>query len=168
MNEPAFVVVFPSIFAKNKKNTLVQNIKKILKIQNQQFGKITIDDDVITIEANDPVFASSAINMLFGVDQVSIARRVENKFNVVVSTIAKTGTNLLLRGEIFYVKVEGHSSGYLPKDVEIAGTSALIEKIADMDCKPGTEQKHDKMIQCFLTRKNAYISIFLEIGRAHV
>ncbi len=168
MNEPAFVVVFPSVFAKNKKNILVQNIKKILKIQNQRFDKITIDDDVITIEANDPVFASSAVNMLFGVDRVSIARRVENKFNVIVSAIAKTGTNLLLRGEIFYVKIDGHSSGYLPKDVEIAGTSALIEKVVDMDCKPGTEQKHDKMIQCFLTRRNAYISIFSDKGHGGI
>ncbi|MGQ0605968.1 MAG: thiamine biosynthesis protein [Candidatus Nitrosotenuis sp.] len=168
MNEPAFVVVFPSIFAKNKKNLLIQNIKKILKIQNQQFGRITTDDDLIIIEANDPVFASSAINLLFGIDQVSIARRVENKFNVAVSAIAKVGTNLLLRGEIFHVKVEGRSSGYLPKDVEIAGTSALIEKVVDMDCRPGTEQKHDKMIHCFLTGKNAYISIFLDKGHGGI
>jgi adenylyl- and sulfurtransferase ThiI len=168
MNEPAFVVVFPSIFAKNKKNLLITNIKKILKIQNQQYSKITTDDDLIIIDANDPVFASSAINLLFGIDQVSIARRVENKFNVVVPSIAKIGTNLLLKGETFYVKVEGHSSGYLPKDVEIAGTSSLIEKVVDMDCRSGTEQKHDKLIHCYLTGKNAYVSIFLEKGHGGI
>ena len=168
MNEPAFVVVFPSIFAKNKQNLLVQNIKKILKIQNQQFSTITTDDELIIIEANDPVFASSAINQLFGIEQVSIARRVENKFNVVVPAIAKIGANLLLRGEVFHVKVEGHSTGYLPKDVEIAGTGALIEKVIDMDCRPGTEQKHDKLIHCFLTKKNAYISIFLDKGHGGI
>lgn len=168
MNEPAFVVVFPSIFAKNKKNLLVSNIKKILKIQNQQYSKITTDDDLIIIDANDPVFASSAINLLFGIDQVSIARRVENKFNVVVPSIGKIGANLLLKGETFYVKVEGRTSGYLPKDVEIAGTSSLIEKVVDMECRPGTEQKHDKLIHCYLTGTNAYVSIFLEKGHGGV
>ena len=160
MNEPAFVVVFPSIFAKNKQSLLISNIKKILKIEDHQFSKITTDDNIITVEANDPVFASSAINQLFGIDQVSIARRTENKFNVIVAAIAKIGTNLLLRGETFHVKVEGHASGYLPKDVEIAATGALIEKVVDMDCRPGTESKHDKLIHCFLTKNNAYVSIF--------
>lgn len=168
MNEPAFVVVFPSIFAKNKQGLLIGNIKKILKIQDQQFGAIKTDDDIIIVEANDPVFASAAINQLFGIEQVSIARRVENKFNVVVSAIAKTGTGLLLRDEVFLVKVSGHSTGYLPKDIEIAGTSALIDKVVDMGCKPGTETKHDKLIHCHLTSKNAYISIFLEKGHGGI
>lgn len=168
MDEPAFVVVFPSIFAKNKQNLLMGNIKKILKIQNLQFGKITSDDEIIIVDANDPVFASTAINLLFGINQVSIARRVENKFDVVVPAIAKIGTNLLLQGEQFYVRVDGHSTGYLPKDVEIAATGALIEKTVDMGCRPGTESKHDKMIHCFLTRKNAYISIFLDKGHGGI
>ena len=91
MNENAFVVVFPSIFAKNKKTLLVNNIKKILKINNQKISQITRDEDLVIIDANDPVFASSAINLLFGVDKIAIARRVENKFDVIVSTIAKIG-----------------------------------------------------------------------------
>lgn len=168
MNEPAFIVVFPSVFAKNKQSLLVLNIKKILKIQNLQYSSITTDDDLIIIDANDPVFASAAINHLFGIAQVSIARRVENKFNVVTAAIAKIGTNLLLRGEVFFVRVDGHPTGYLPKDVEIAATSALIDKVVDMDCKPGTESKHDKLIHCHLTSKNAYVSIFLEKGHGGI
>lgn len=168
MNENAFVVVFPSIFAKNKKTLLVNNIKKVLKINNQKINQITRDDDLVVIDANDPVFASSAINLLFGVDKIAIARRVENKFDVIVSTIAKIGASLLLQGEQFYVKVEGHSSGYLPKDVEVAATSALIEKTTQMDSKPGSEEKHDKMIYCFLTKKNAYVSIFMDDGHGGI
>lgn len=168
MNENAFVVVFPSIFAKNKQNQLITNIEKILKIQNQQFSKITKDEDLVIVDANDPVFASSAINLLFGIDKVAIAKCVENNFDVLVSSIAKIGANLLLRNDQFYVKVEGHSSGYLPKDIEIAATSALIEKVQHMDCKPGTEEKHDKLIYCFLTKKNAYITIFLDAGHGGV
>jgi adenylyl- and sulfurtransferase ThiI len=168
MNENAFVVVFPSIFAKNKQNQLISNIKKILKIQNQQFSQITKDEDLVVVEANDPVFASSAINLLFGIDRIAIARCVENKFDVLVSSIAKIGANLLLKGDQFYVKVEGHSSGYLPKDVEVAATSALIEKVHQMDCRPGTEEKHDKLIYCFITKKNAYVSIFVDSGHGGI
>jgi hypothetical protein len=168
MNENAFVVVFLSVFAKNKKTLLVNNIKKILKINNQKINQITRDDDLVVIDANDPVFASSAINLLFGVDKIAIARRVENKFDVIVSTIAKIGTSLLLQGEQFYVKVEGHSSGYLPKDVEVAATSALIEKTAQMNSKPGSEERHDKLIYCFLTKKNAYVSIFMDEGHGGI
>ncbi len=168
MNENAFVVVFPSIFAKNKKTLLVNNIKKILKINNQKISQITRDDDLVVIDASDPVFASSAINLLFGVDKIAIARRVENEFDVIVSNIAKIGASLLLQGEQFYVKVEGHSSGYLPKDVEVAATSALIEKTAQMNSKPGSEEKYDKMIYCFLTKKNAYVSIFMDDGHGGI
>lgn len=168
MNENAFVVVFPSVFAKNKKTLLINNIKKILKINNQKVAKITSDDDLVVIDANDPVFASSAINLLFGVDKVAIARCVDNKFDVVVSTIAKVGSSLLLQGEKFYVRVEGHSLGYLPKDMEVAATSALIEKTMHMDSKPGSEEKHDKLIHCFLTKKNAYVSIFTDSGNGGI
>lgn len=168
MSETAFVVIFPSAFAKNKLNILISNVRKILKVQNQPFQKIATDDGIITIDANDPVFASSAVNLLFGISRVSIARRVENKYDTVVSAIAKTGASLLLRGEQFHVKVEGASTGYIPKDVEVAATSALIEKTHEMGCRPGSEEKYDKQIHCFLTRKNAYISIFSDSGHGGV
>jgi hypothetical protein len=168
MSENAFVVVFPSVFAKNKKTLLISNIKKILKINNQKISQITRDDDLVVIDAGDPVFASSAINLLFGVDKLAIAKRVENKFDVIVSTIAKVGASLLLQGEQFHVKVEGRSSGYLPKDVEVAATSALIEKTIQMNSKPGSEERHDKLIYCFLTKKNAYVSIFMDEGHGGI
>ncbi|MEO9309561.1 MAG: thiamine biosynthesis protein [Nitrososphaera sp.] len=168
MTEGSLVVVFPSIFAKNKQTALIDNIKKILKIQNQQFVQIARDDELVIIEANDPVFASSAVNMLFGIERVAIARRVENKFDLVVSAIAKVGASLLLRGEQFFVKVEGRSTGYLPKDVEVAATASLIDKLSGMDCKPGTEERHDKLIYCYLTKKNAYVSIFTDKGHGGI
>ena len=61
MNEMSYVVVFPTIFSKNKIPQLISNIKKILKIKNQQFKSVKRDCDVILVDANDPVFASSAI-----------------------------------------------------------------------------------------------------------
>ena len=164
MSENAFVVVFPSVFAKNKLNQLESNIKKILKIKNQKFSKIKRDDSVIVIEANDPVFASSAINLLFGIKKVAIAKRVKNDFDVIVSEITKIGSNLLLKGEKFYVQVEGTSKGFLTKDIEISATSSIIEKTIKIGAKPGSEEKYDKLLYTYLTKSNAYVCVYVDDG----
>lgn len=164
VNEKSLVVVFPSTFAQNKIPLLIQNIKKILEIKNQQYSSIRKDHSVITIEANDPVFASSAINLLFGIRKVAIARQVKNDFETITSDIAKTGANLLLKGDVFYVKVEGDAKGFLPKDLEMAATSAIITKTVKSKTRPGTEQKHDKLLYAYLTKTNAYICIFTDKG----
>jgi len=94
MNEISYVVVFPTIFTKNKISQLITNIKKILKIKNQQFKSVKRDGDVILVDANDPVFASSAINLLFGIEKIAIARHIKNNFQDVVSEITSVGGNL--------------------------------------------------------------------------
>lgn len=164
MSENAFVVVFPSIFAKNKVNQLESNIRKILKIKNQEFRKIKRDDSIIVIDANDPVFASSAINLLFGIKKVAIAKQVKNDFNTIVSEITKIGSNLLLKGEKFYVQVEGFSTGFLAKDVEISATSTIIEKTIRIGAKPGSEEKYDKLLYTYLTKSNAYVCVYVDEG----
>ena len=40
MTEDTLVVVYPSLFAENKIDQIIQNIKKILKIKNLKFGKL--------------------------------------------------------------------------------------------------------------------------------
>lgn len=164
MSENASVIVFPSIFAQNKINSLISNIKKILKIKNLKFQSIRREDSIIVVDANDPVFTSSAINLLFGIKRVAIAKQVKNEFNTVVSAITKIGSNLLLKGDKFFVKIEGYSKGYLPKDLEIASTSSLIEKTTKLGAKPGTENNNDKMLYTFLTKKHAYVCIFTDKG----
>ena len=164
MSENASVIVFPSIFAQNKINSLISNIKKILKIKNLKYQAIRREDSIIVVDANDPVFTSSAINLLFGIERIAIAKQVKNEFDTVVSAITKIGSNLLLKGDKFFVKIEGFSSGYLPKDLEIASTSSLIEKTTMLGAKPGTENNNDKMLYTFLTKKHAYVCIFTDKG----
>jgi len=159
-----FVVVFPSIFSKNKVMSLVTNIKKILKIQNQKFHKIRREGDVIIVEADDPVFASSAINTLFGIKGVAIAKQVANDFESIVNGISKVGVDIFLKGERFLLQVEGHAKGFVTKDIEIAATSSLIEKTAGMGIKPGTSKKHDRKLYVFLTKLSAYICIYYDNG----
>jgi len=157
-------VVFPSMFAKNKVNELMLNIKKILKIQNQKFQSVIKDGSIIVVKANDPVFASSAINLLFGIEKIIIANKIKNELNIILSEITTIGSRLLLKGEKFYVNVEGVSTRYLPKDVEISATSKLIQKTVKFGTKPGTKTKHDKLLYTYLTKSNAYVSIFLDNG----
>ena len=168
MNEISYVVVFPSIFSKNKIPQLIKNIKKILKIKNQKYSSVKRDGDIILVNANDPVFASSAINLLFGIKKIAIARQVTNDFQNIISEITTIGGNLLLKGEKFLVTVEGISKGFLVKDVEIAATSNIIEKKSNLGAHPGTEEKFDKLLYTYLTKNYAYISIFSDIGKGGI
>jgi len=164
MKEISYVVVFPTMFSKNKIPQLILNIKKILKVKNQEFKSVKRDGDVILVDANDPVFASSAINLLFGIEKIVIARQIKNDFQDIVSEITFIGGNLLLKGEKFLVRVEGTSKGFVTKDVEIAATSNIIEKKSNLGATPGTEESYDKLLYTYLTKNNAYISIFSDKG----
>jgi len=164
MSNENYVVVFPSIFAENKISLLVKNIKKILKIHNQKYEKISRDGNLILVDANDPVFASTTIGLLFGIKQIIIAKKIKNNFAVVVDEINKIGSSLLLKGERFYVNVEGMPSGYVTKDVELSATSLLIENNKKINAQPGTEEKHDKLLFSYITKSNAYVSIFNDKG----
>jgi len=164
MTENSYVIVFPTEFSKNKISQLILNIKKILKLKNQEFHSVKRDNDVIIVDANDPVFASSAINLLFGIKRIAITKQIKNNFDEIVSGITKIGGNLLLKGEKFLVKVEGQSSGFLTKDVEISATSSIIEKKVRLGATPGTEENYDKLLYTYLTKKYAYICIFIDEG----
>ena len=164
MTEETIVVVYPSLFAENKINQLIENIKKILKIKNLKFGKIIKDDFLICIHADDPVFVSSAIGLLFGIKQIVIAKKIKNDFKTIVSQVGEMGSNLLLKGEKFFVKADGNAKGFVIKDLELAATSILIQKNQKISAKPGTESKHDKLLQIYVTKSNAYICIFADEG----
>jgi len=164
MEKISYVVVFPTVFSKNKIPNLISNIKKILKIRNQEFSSIKRDGDIILVNTTDPVFSSSAINLIFGIEKVAIAKQVSNDFKTIVSEITSICGNLLLKGEKFLVKVEGTSKGFFTKDIEIAATSSIIEKKINLGAKPGTENDYDKLLYTYLTKNNAYICIFIDKG----
>ena len=164
MKNNILVAVFPSTFSQNKIKPLMTNIKKILKIQNQKFSKIKQEGDIIIVETNDPVFTSSTINSLFGIKGVAIAKQVTNNFEEIVNGISKVGENIFLEGEKFLIQVKGSAKGFITKDVEIAATSALIEKTAKKGVRPGTAEKHDKQLYVYLTKASAYICIYYDKG----
>jgi len=164
MKDEVLIVVFPSIFSKNKANSLITNIKKVLRIQNQKFRKIRKEGDIIIVEADDPVFASSAINTLFGIDGVAIAKQITNDFESIVDGVSKVAKDIFLKGERFLLQIEGYAKGFTTKDIELAATSSLIEKTAGMGIKPGTSKKYDRKLYVRLTKLNAYICIYYDNG----
>ena len=168
MEDISYIVVFPTVFSKNKIPQLIVNIKKILKIHNQEFKSVKRDGDVILVDANDPVFASSAINLLFGIEKIAIARQIKNDFQKIVSEITSIGGNLLLKGEKFLVRVEGTTKGFFTKDIEIASTSSIIEKKSNMGARPGTDENFDKLLYTYLTKNNAYVCIFSDVGQGGI
>ena len=129
MTEDTIVVVYPSLFAENKIDQLTKNIKKILRIKNLKFGKISKDDFLICVQTSDPVFVSSAIRLLFGIKEIAIVKKIKNDFNTIVKEVGKIDSKLLLKGEKFFVKADGNAQGFVIKDLELAVTSELIQKI---------------------------------------
>ena len=164
MSEKTVLVVFPSIYSSNKINGLAANISKILKLQNQQYTKIRKIESVIIIEADDPVLTSSTVNLLFGIEKMAIAKEVDTNFDSVLSTITNTAMSLLLKGERFYVKVDGKTKKFLAKDLEIAATVSLTDKGTIIEAKPGSESNHDKLVYAYLTDSFAYVCIFVDKG----
>ena len=164
MEDNVLVIVFPSTFSLNKIKLLITNIKKILKIENRKYHKIRQEGDIIIVETDDPVFTSSAINTLFGIKKVAIAKQVTNDFDTIVNGISKVGVDLFLESERFLIRVEGQAKGFMTKDVEVAATSSLIEKTAKKGIKPGTDEKYDKQLYVYLTKSHAYICIYLDEG----
>ena len=164
LEDKLLIVVFPSVFSQNKIKSLITNIRKILKIQNQKFSKIRKEGEVVIVDAADPVFASTAINTLFGIKGVAIAKQVDNNFETIVKEISNVGIDLFLNGERFLIQVEGYAKGFIPKDVEIAATSSLIEKTAKKEIKPGTNEKFDRRLYVYLTKLHAYICIYYDNG----
>ena len=101
---------------------------------------------------------------MFGIEKIVIAQKIQNDFKIIVNEITKLAGNLLLSGEKFYVKVEGEAKGYTLKDIEISATSLIIEKKQELSISPGSEIKHDKLLYVYITKENAYASIFLDKG----
>ena len=159
MSGDSCVVVFPSAFAQGLLPLLAANVRRILEIKGQKFDSIRRDGPVIVVDAQDPVFASSAAALLSGVRRVAIARRVEKDPDVLVPAMAEVGSNLLLSTDRFLVKVEGSAKGFIPDDLEIAATSAIIGS-GRSNGGPGTGSSYDRLLYTFLARNSAYVCIF--------
>ncbi len=168
MDQSALVAVIPNAFSRRRAALLASNVKSMLKSRSLGFTSVRRDGDVIAIEADDPVFASSAVGLLFGVGQVSIARMAGTGMAELVAAISQTASSLLLKGERFVVRVGGKTSGYLPRDAELAATSAIVASASQTGARPGTDSAHDRVLHAHVAPSASYVSIFSDAGRGGV
>jgi len=164
MSEKTVLVIFPSMYSLNKINNLSTNVSKILKMRDQRHDGIRKNESLIIVEAVDPVLASSSVNLLFGIDKIAIAKEIDSNFESVLSVITNTALSLLLRGEKFYVKIDGKAKNFLAKDLEGAATAMLVDKCTSLEAKPGSESNHDRLVYVYLTDLYAYVCIFIDKG----
>lgn len=161
MDNDTCVVIFPSIHSRGMMPLLASNVRRILRIKEQGFDGITRDGPVLVVSAHDPVFASSAIALLSGVEKVAIAKRTKKDPGTLAPVIADVGSRLLLSTDRFLVRVEGIAKGFVPEDVETAATSAILDGKRH-GAGPGTPQRHDKLLYAFLAGGSAYVCIFTD------
>jgi len=164
MSEKTVLVVFPSMYSLNKINDLATNVSKILKMKDQHHDGVRKNESLIIVEAADPVLASSSVNLLFGIDKIAIAKEVDSNFESILSIITNTALSLLLKGEKFYVKIDGKTRNFLAKDLEGAATAMLVDKCTSLEAKPGSESNHDRLVYVYLTDLYAYVCIFIDKG----
>lgn len=164
MSEKTVLVIFPSIYSLNKINNLSTNVSKILKMKDQNHDGVRKNESLIIVEAADPVLASSSVNLLFGIDKIAIAKEIDSNFESVLSVITNTALSLLLKGEKFYVKIDGKARNFLAKDLEGAATAMLVDKCMSLEAKPGSESNHDRLVYVYLTDLYAYVCIFIDKG----
>jgi len=164
MSEKTVLVIFPSIYSLNKINNLSTNVSKILKMRDQHHDGVRKNESLIIVEAVDPVLASSSVNLLFGIDKIAIAKETDSNFESILSIITNTALSLLLKGEKFYVKIDGKTRNFLAKDLESAATAMLVDKCTSLEAKPGSELNHDRLVYVYLTDLYAYVCIFIDKG----
>lgn len=167
MDVSAIVTVFPNVYSRRRVALLTSNVKSMLRARSLRFSSVKRDGNVIVVDAHDPVFASSAIGLLFGTERIEIARRTGTQMSELVEMISVTATSLLLKGERFIVRVKGKTVGYLPRDAEIAATSAIISA-STTGARPGSESSHDRVIYAHVAKSYSYVSIFSDKGRGGI
>ena len=165
LGDPLFVIAVPTVFAEGRTALLARNVKSALGSAKQAFGSVSRDGPLVVVEgAADPVLASAAVGMLSGIRTVGIARRAGAALADAAEAVAGLAGRLLLEGESYMVRAEGRPRGYLPGDLEMAATSAIIERHAGIGARPGTPARHDRELYAYATARNSYACVFADRG----
>ena len=157
------VIAFPSAFA--DKAALVRAVKKVAR------GKISIvlEKNCIVCESRDSVELASQLANLFGVEEVAIAKKVSSDFSDLSHAIVEAGTEIIIPGARFYIKViqeaEAAKYDYVSRDIEFAASGALTVKLSSIKAKPA-KSEHDAshVILTIIGKESAYVC--LQLSRA--
>ena len=159
------IIAVPTVFAEGRAALLARNVRSALRAAGQAFGSVSRDGPLVVVGgAADPVLASATVGMLSGIRTVGIARRTGAALASASEAVAELAGRLLLKGESYLVRAEGRPKGYVPGDLEMAATSAIIERHASIGARPGTAARHDRELYAYVTAKNSYACVFADKG----
>jgi hypothetical protein len=160
------LLIFPSSLSPNRKTKLIDVVKKKLLLSNIKVNKITIEEGCIAFEVTDVIEAAAATVELFGICQVAVAKCIPNRFTDIVDTIVKTGKQIILPEEKFFIRVwtSGKAKiSYIGRDVEFASSGNLIAELSPIASKPAkNEYEANKVILSYIGKHSAYVCLQID------
>jgi hypothetical protein len=157
------LLVFPSSLQVNRKTKIKSVVRKKLQLSNIKVNKIIFEEACIAFEVTDVVEAAALIVRMFGISKVAVAKCVSNRFTDVVTTVVKTGKQIMLPGEKFFIRVEKSSKAkisYIGKDIEFASSGNLIAELSPIAAKPAkNEYEASKIILSYIGKRSAYVCV---------
>lgn len=160
------LLIFPSSLSLNRKTKLIDVVKKKLLLSNVKVNKITIEEGCIAFEVTDVIKAAVVTVELFGICQVAVAKCIPNGFTDVVATIVKTGKQIILPEEKFFIRVRTSSKAkisYIGRDVEFASSGNLIAELSPIASKPAkNEYEANKVILSYIGKHSAYVCLQID------
>jgi hypothetical protein len=160
------LLIFPSSLSPNRKTKLIDVVKKKLLLSNIKVNKTTIEEGCIAFEVTDVIEAAAATVELFGICQVAVAKCIPNRFTDIVDTIVKTGKQIILPEEKFFIRVwtSGKAKiSYIGRDVEFASSGNLIAELSPIASKPAkNEYEANKVILSYIGKHSAYVCLQID------
>ena len=153
------VLAFPSAFS--PREALAQAVRKA-------GAKPEFEGDCIVCKARDPAELAAKLSVMFGVEKVAVARKVESQFSSLSGAIVDVAKKIILPNEKFFVKVQALSESgqsYAGRDVEFAASGTLTAELAAIGARPAkSEGEADRVVLAFTGSKSAYVCILVHKG----
>jgi hypothetical protein len=154
------VLAFPSAFS--PREALAQAISKAAN------AKLEFEGDCVVCKTGNPAELAAKLSVMFGVDKVAVARKVENQFSSLSKAIVDIAKKTILPNEKFFVKVQAlgePSQNYAERDVEFAASGTLTAELVATGARPAkSESDADRVALAFTGSKSAYVCIFVHKG----
>lgn len=146
------VLVFPSASA--RRPAIAKAIKK------SGVTKVASDGRCLVCKTGS---SRTAVKLagISGIGDVATAEQVPRRFSDVTKAIVQTGSEAILPGEKFYVKViMTIKADYVERDVEFASAGSLVEKLSEINALPArNEQQADRVILVIVGKRSAYVCV---------
>jgi hypothetical protein len=100
---------------------------------------------------------------MFGVESVAIAKKVSSNFSDLSAAIVEVGTNVIVPGDRFHVKVMLQPTAkcdYVSRDIEFAASGTLAVRLESINARPArTEKDASRQVLTVIGRGSAYVCL---------